>query len=39
MVSNKRINVPISSSSSEKIYALLDDIDIDDEEDIDNLRN
>ena len=39
MASNKRINIPISSMSSEEIYALLDSIDSDEGEDIDNLMN
>ena len=39
MASNKRINVPITSMSSDKIYALLDTIESDDEEDIENLMN
>ena len=34
MVSSKKISIPISSLSSEQIYALLDDI-----EEIDNLMN
>ena len=38
MASNKKkINIPISSLSSEEVYALLDDIDNDYEEEIDNL--
>ena len=37
MASNKKINIPISSLSSEEIYALLDSIDNEDEDDIDNL--
>ena len=37
MASNKNINIPISSLSSEEIYALLDSIDSKDEDDIDNL--
>ena len=37
MASNKKINIPISSLSSEEIYALLDSIDSEDEDDIDNL--
>ena len=39
MASNKKINVPITSMSSDEIYALLDTIENDDEEDIENLRN
>ena len=39
MASNKKINIPISSFSSEEIYALLDSIDSEDEDDIDNLMN
>ena len=39
MASNKKIDIPISTLSSEEIYALLDSIDNDDEEDIDNLMN
>ena len=39
MASNKKINIPISSLSSEEIYALLDSIDSEDEDDIDNLMN
>jgi len=39
MASNKKIDIPISTLSSEEIYALLDSIDSDDEEDIDNLMN
>ena len=39
MASTKKINASISSLSSEKIYALLDDIDSDYEEEIDNLMN
>ena len=39
MASNKKINVPITSMSSDKIYALLDTIESDDEEDIENLMN
>ena len=39
MASNKKINVPISSMSSDDIYAMLDAIDSDDEEDIENLMN
>ena len=38
MASNKKkINIPISSLSSEEVYALLDNIDNDYEEEIDNL--
>ena len=39
MASNKKINVPITSMSSDEIYALLDTIQSDDEEDIKNLMN
>ena len=39
MASNKKINIPISSLSSDEIYALLDSIEIDEEKDIDNLMN
>lgn len=39
MASNKKINVPVSSLSSEEIYVLLDNICSDDEEAIDNLMN
>ena len=39
MASNKKINVPISSPSSNEIYALLDSIESDEEEDIENLMN
>ena len=40
MASNKKkINIPISSLSSKEIYALLDEIDTDYEEEIDNLMN
>ena len=39
MASNKKINVPISSLSSDKIYAFLDSIESDEEEDIENLMN
>ena len=39
MTSNKKINLPVKSMSSEKIYALLDTIASDDEEDIENLMN
>ena len=39
MASNKKINVPISHLSSNEIYALLDAIDSEDEEDIENLMN
>ena len=34
MTSNKKINVPITSMSSDEIYALLDTIESDEEEDI-----
>ena len=36
---NKKRNVPITSMSSDEIYALLDTIESDDEEDIENLMN
>ena len=39
MASNKNINVPITSMSSDEIYALLDKIERDDEENIENLIN
>ena len=39
MASNKKINIPISSLSSDEIYALLDSIEIDEEKYIDNLMN
>ena len=39
MTSNKKINIPISSLSSDEIYALLDSIESDEEEDIENLVN
>ena len=39
MATNKKINIPISNLSSNEIYALLDTIDKDDEEDIENLMN
>ena len=39
MASNKKINVPISALSSDEIYALLDTIESDDEEDIENFMN
>ena len=39
MVSNKKINIPTSSLSSDEIYALLDSIGSDEEEDIENLTN
>ena len=35
----KKINIPISNLSSEEIYALLNNIDRDYEEEIDNLMN
>ena len=38
MASNKKINIPISSLSSDEIYAHLDSIESD-EEDIENLMN
>ena len=37
MASNKKINIPISSLSSDEIYALLDSIESDEEEDIEIL--
>ena len=39
MASNKKINFPIASFSSDEIYALLDSIESDEEEDIENLIN
>ena len=39
MASNKNINVPITSMSSDEIYALLDKIERDDEKNIENLIN
>ena len=39
MASHKKINIPISSLSSDEIYALLDSIESDEKEDIDNLMN
>ena len=39
MASNKKINIPVSSLSSDKIYALLDSFESDKEEDIENLMN
>ena len=39
MALNKKINVPITSMSSEKLYALLDTIESDDKEDVENLIN
>ena len=39
MASNKKINIPISSLSSDEIYALLDSIESDEKEDIENLMN
>ena len=39
MASDKKINIPISSLSSDEIYALLDSIESDDEEeDIENFK-
>ena len=38
MASNKKINIPISTLSSDEVYALLDSIESD-EEDIENLMN
>ena len=39
MASNNKTNVPITSMSSDKIYALLDTIESDDKKDLLNLRN
>ena len=39
MASNKKINIPISSLSSDEIYALLDSIESGEEKDIENLMN
>ena len=39
MDSNKKINISISSLSSDEIYALLDSIESDEEEDTANLMN
>ena len=39
MTSTKKINVPITSMSSDEIYALLGTIESDDEEDVENLMN
>ena len=39
MVFNQKINIPISSLSSDEIYALLNSIESDEEEDIENLMN
>ena len=39
MASNKKINVPITSMSSDEVYTLLDTIESNDEEDIENLMN
>ena len=39
MASNKKINVPITSMPSDKIHALLDTTESNDEEDIENLMN
>ena len=36
MASNKKTNIPISSLSSDEIYAILDSIENDEEEDIEN---
>ena len=36
MASNKKINILISSLSSDEIYAFLDSIESDEEEDIEN---
>ena len=38
MASNKKINIPISTLSSDEVYALLDSIESD-EEDIENFMN
>ena len=39
MASNKKINIPISTLSSDEIYPLLDSIESDEEVDIKNLMN
>ena len=39
MASNKKINVPITSMSSDEVYTLFDTIESNDEEDIENLMN
>ena len=39
MASNKKMNIPIYSLSSDEIYALLDSTERDEEEDIENLMN
>ena len=39
MAPNKKINIPISSLSSDEVYDLLDSIESDEEEDIENLMN
>ena len=39
MASNKKINIPIFSLSSDEIYALLDSIESGEEEDIENILN
>ena len=39
MASNKKINIPIYSLSSDEIYALSDSIESSEEEDIENLMN
>ena len=39
MASNKKINVPVTSMSSDKICALLDTIESDGKEDTENLKN
>ena len=39
MASNTKINISISDLSSGEIYALLDSLESDHEEDIDNLMN
>ena len=38
-MANKKINIPITSLSSEEIYTLLSSIESDEEEDIENLTN
>ena len=39
MSSNKKMNIPITSLSSDEIYTLLDSIESDEEEGIQNLMN
>jgi len=39
MASNKKINISISTLLSEEIYAMLESIKSEDEEDIENLMN